>query len=394
LTAGSCETSNGSHGYAFDATGRLSSTTTGATNTSPTMRYAHDSLGRRVFKTEPLYAGAQLANGSPALAAFFAKGWTPSSVPAEMLGFAYVYGEDGRLLGEYGAGGAKSSGTRQYVWLDTPAGPMPVAMVKDSVAYAVTADHLNTPRRVAAADGALLWQWPYSAFGDEQPNVAVRRFAKTTAVEGDFEFNLRYPGQYFDRESNLHYNGFRTYNPATGRYTQGDPIGLEGGWNRFGYVNANALSNIDPLGLYTEVVIWRGVGIGSSSFGHVSTNINGQNFSWGPGGWDSKSATATEYNSRQQEFRGGTGVMLNLSQKQETALASCMKERTAPYNAVSNNCGNPVQQCLDAVGAGIGDSVLPSSILQNLRSSPNASGSVSYPSPRPGSDFGNGLLWR
>jgi RHS repeat-associated protein len=230
------------------------------------------SLGRRVFKTEPLYAGAQLANGSPALSAFFAKGWTPSSVPAEMLGFAYVYGEDGRLLGEYGSGGAKSSGTKQYVWLDTPAGPLPVAMVKDSVAYAVTADHLNTPRRVTGADGSLLWQWPYSAFGDEQPNVAARKFARVAAVEGEFEFNLRYPGQYFDKESGLHYNGFRTYNPATGRYTQGDPIGLDGGWNRFGYVNASPLNFTDPDGLNPVAGAAMGAAAGSA-LGPVGTIV-------------------------------------------------------------------------------------------------------------------------
>ena len=82
---------------------------------------------------------------------------------------------------------------------------------------------------MTSADGTLLWQWPYSAFGDEQPTVAAKRFASVPAVEGEFEFNLRYPGQYFDKESGLHYNGFRTYDPVTGRYTQGDPIGLDGG---------------------------------------------------------------------------------------------------------------------------------------------------------------------
>jgi RHS repeat-associated protein len=127
---------------------------------------------------------------------------------------------------------------------------MPIATVENTTTFqAITADHLNTPRRVTSADGTLLWQWPYSAFGDEQPTVAAKRFASVPAVEGQFEFNLRYPGQYFDKESGLHYNGFRTYDPVTGRYTQGDPIGLDGGWNRFAYVGGNPLLYVDPEGL-------------------------------------------------------------------------------------------------------------------------------------------------
>ena len=158
-------------------------------------------------------------------------------------------------MGEYGAGGALSAGSRQYIWLPTSAGPMPVATVQNnSAVQSVMADHLNTPCRVMHADGTLLWQWPLSAFGETPPTIAQRRFATVAPVEGEFEFNLRYPGQYFDKESELHYNGFRTYDPKTGQYTQPDPIGLAGGWNRFNYVGSNALAFSDPNGLAAQAV--------------------------------------------------------------------------------------------------------------------------------------------
>ncbi|WP_162137113.1 RHS repeat-associated core domain-containing protein, partial [Acidovorax sp. CF316] len=48
---------------------------------------------------------------------------------------------------------------------------------------------------------------------------------------------------------NLHYNYFRSYSAERGRYTQADPIGLDGGFNRFGYVGGNSLSFIDIFGL-------------------------------------------------------------------------------------------------------------------------------------------------
>jgi RHS repeat-associated protein len=61
--------------------------------------------------------------------------------------------------------------------------------------------------------------------------------------------NLRYPGQYFDRESGLNYNYFRSYDSRTGRYSQSDPIGLDGGWNKFAYVDGDPLGLVDPYGL-------------------------------------------------------------------------------------------------------------------------------------------------
>jgi RHS repeat-associated protein len=51
----------------------------------------------------------------------------------------------------------------------------------------------------------------------------------------------------------MFYNGYRTYDPRVGRYTQGDPIGLDGGWNRFSYVDENPLRGTDPFGLFAVI---------------------------------------------------------------------------------------------------------------------------------------------
>ena len=264
--AGNLQT-DGLHQYHYDSQGRLQSSQTGQGPDAPTTRYAHNALGQRVFKTEPLFAAASSKDGAlddeeedpsllQTLVDFFTRLWNPAKSDAEHLGWAYVYDEDGSLLGEYGMGGAQSAGQSQYLYLPTQSGPIPIAAEIDNRLYAIHTDHLGTPRRLTQADGQAAWQWAYTPYGDETPTLGAKRFTNETTNPttgstniAPVRFNLRYPGQYFDEESGLHYNYFRSYDPRTGRYTQTDPIGLEGGWNRFAYVDGNPLNRFDPDGL-------------------------------------------------------------------------------------------------------------------------------------------------
>ena len=55
--------------------------------------------------------------------------------------------------------------------------------------------------------------------------------------------------RHCDRQEAEHYNYFRDYDPAIGRYIESDPVGLSGGLNTYGYVEGNAVSFLDRLGL-------------------------------------------------------------------------------------------------------------------------------------------------
>ena len=63
------------------------------------------------------------------------------------------------------------------------------------------------------------------------------------------ENNLRFPGQYEDKETGWHYNWNRYYEPGVGRYLRVDPIGFKGGFNLFLYALNNPTIYLDNLGL-------------------------------------------------------------------------------------------------------------------------------------------------
>ena len=98
----------------------------------------------------------------------------------------------------------------------------------------------DTARVIVNANNQKVWLWDSAPFGDtaanEQPTVGL----------ASFTFNLRFPGQQYDRETGTHYNYFRDYEAGTGRYLQSDPIGLESeDLSNYRYANSDVLGVFD-----------------------------------------------------------------------------------------------------------------------------------------------------
>jgi RHS repeat-associated protein len=114
-------------------------------------------------------------------------------------------------------------------------------------------DHLGTPQSLTDENQGIVWQAHYDPFG------------KAVITTETVSNNLRFPGQYFDGETGLHYNYFRYYDPSTGRYITSDPIGLAGGLNTYVYTAGNPLTRIDPTGniwWFVPALVEGGVAVG------------------------------------------------------------------------------------------------------------------------------------
>jgi RHS repeat-associated protein len=103
-------------------------------------------------------------------------------------------------------------------------------------------DQLGTPQAMTDAAGRTVWTAEYDPFGKAVVNEDPDSNGQPVVN------NLRFPGQYYDAETGLHYNWHRDYDPDTGRYLTPDPIGLDGGLNLYSYGEQNPVIYIDPDG--------------------------------------------------------------------------------------------------------------------------------------------------
>jgi RHS repeat-associated protein len=213
-------TSDGKYTYTYLNNGRLNKVTWVTGTTTNTATYDINALGQRVRKV------------------------TPASVVGTRR---FMYDEAGRLTGEYDSAGKL---IQETIWM----GDIPIATLRPKAGSTTTpiqidtfyvhADHLNTPRVITRpSDNKVVWSWENTeAFGNNLPN-------ENPSALGTFTYNLRMPGQQFDKETNTFYNYFRDFDPSLGRYVQSDPIGLKGGPNTYAYVFSNPLALVDPFGL-------------------------------------------------------------------------------------------------------------------------------------------------
>lgn len=251
----------------YDSLGRLTSVASGAQNAT----YGYDADGNRVTQTlngaatNFAYAASsnQLASASGGINATYGYNADGNTTTVDGLA-AYAYGPFNRLINAGGAdfvisaegqrleksGGGNTTyfapggggtmlaedlnGTwRDYVWLN---GRL-VTVVANGGVFPVATDQTGRPVAMTAPNShAVIWA------------AAGMPFDRQVTQNNWGEFNVGFPGQYFDSEDGLYQNGVRDYDAALGRYIESDPIGLAGGVNTFTYVGNDPLNYIDPLG--------------------------------------------------------------------------------------------------------------------------------------------------
>ncbi|MFC0433846.1 RHS repeat-associated core domain-containing protein [Kutzneria buriramensis] len=206
--------SAGDEQFEHDAQGRLVTRRRGA----DTWRYTWDALDRMTGVTTP--AGTTWTYRYDPLGRRIAK-----EGPDERVEFVW----DGTVLVEQTR--IDATGRRVTTWHHHPDDDRPVIQQEQDRSYTIVADHIGSPTRLVDENG-LAWQATTTLWG--------------AGPQGPTP--LRFPGQYRDDETGLHYNVFRYYDPTTGRYLSQDPLGLEPAPNPAAYV-ANPLAATDPLGL-------------------------------------------------------------------------------------------------------------------------------------------------
>lgn len=139
--------------------------------------------------------------------------------------------DGGALLHEW------SSEHGETRWVHDPDTLRPLAQICGDEVFSVVTDALGTPTDLVDERGERRWSGRIDLDG---------RMHEV----GDVRQPLRWPGQYHDSETGLHYNRFRYYAPDAGMYLTPDPTGLRGGLRAYGYP-------LDPLN-FADVLAWIG----------------------------------------------------------------------------------------------------------------------------------------
>jgi RHS repeat-associated protein len=227
--------------YTYDNAGNILTDT----RAGDSIAYTYNKRNRLSAVTRTAGSVATSSYGYNALEQLTTRTTTAAGGPVGQV--AYTYDRDGHLITEATAGtGVK---TREYIWLpsnDNSPVDLPLAVIdvaSNTISY-VHADHLGHPIRMTSPTKATVWQATWKPWGEVQ------------TLSGSNTNNLRFPGQYFQIETGLHYNHHRMYDPVTGRYTQPDPLRFVDGPSVYAYAKNSPYMNVDREGLEGEPQGW------------------------------------------------------------------------------------------------------------------------------------------
>jgi RHS repeat-associated protein len=269
LTRSLVKTATTSTTYTYTAANtRLLSAATGGT----TLTYTYDANGsvtaRKVGNTTQV-AYTYNADGRMATAAGTSMKYNAFGQRSVQTltggGTHFLFGPDGTLLAEHNLQGAAQ---RNYIYLNGR--PFAVVDAAGTLSYILN-DHLGQPQKMLNAAGAVTWHRSAGVYGD----TATQPVGTTAANP------LRFPGQQQDAMTGLHYNYFRDYDPATGRYLEADPIGLGGGVNVYAYAGSNPVNAVDPDGRIALNVVTGTIGGLANGGANLAVQLyrNGGSFS-------------------------------------------------------------------------------------------------------------------
>ncbi|KVG62228.1 type VI secretion system tip protein TssI/VgrG [Burkholderia pseudomultivorans] len=178
--------------------------------------YEYDALGRRVAKHHTPAGGAQQTT---------------------------LFMWDGDWMMQEVRTGRTSHEDMAVTYVPHPDHEGPLTRLADGQAWHYVTDHLGTPQELYDEQREVVWAADLSAYG---------RTARwlTRVVDNP----IRFPGQYRDEESGLHYNRFRYYDPMVGRYINQDPIAFDGGIHFYSYADSAPNIAYDPKGLFIPLI--------------------------------------------------------------------------------------------------------------------------------------------
>ncbi|MFD8007936.1 DUF6531 domain-containing protein [Streptomyces mirabilis] len=131
----------------------------------------------------------------------------------------------------------------------------------DSRFFAIVTDLVGTPSELIDEQGHIAWRTRSNLWGTTAWNADATGYTP-----------LRFPGQYYDPETGLHYNYFRHYDPETARYATPDPLGLAPAPNPHAYV-PHPHTWTDPLGLSPNYQVGQTLGDTSKLNGWIPTEV-------------------------------------------------------------------------------------------------------------------------